>query len=113
MPQLQRRVPDSSEILRRVRETNEGGASMSGNRGAAFQGGHAGTRAGIPEKCPQECGHGRLESLLYKRSLAVIFFTTSIVSGAIDGTVTNRTTGKPQPGATITLYKITQNGPES
>jgi hypothetical protein len=34
-------------------------------------------------------------------------------SAAIDGTVTNRTTGKPQPGATVTLFKITQNGPES
>ena len=34
-------------------------------------------------------------------------------SAAIDGTVTNRTTGKPQAGATVTLFKITQNGPES
>lgn len=39
--------------------------------------------------------------------------TASIASAAIEGTVTNRTTGKPQPGATITLYKITQAGPES
>jgi hypothetical protein len=43
----------------------------------------------------------------------VICFVASIASAAIDGTVTNRTTGKPQPGATVTLYKITQNGPES
>lgn len=32
---------------------------------------------------------------------------------AVDGTVTNRTTGKPQPGATVTLYKLGQNGLES
>jgi hypothetical protein len=44
----------------------------------------------------------------------LICLAGSIASAApIDGTVTNRTTGKPQPGATVTLYKITQNGPES
>ena len=25
---------------------------------------------------------------------------------AVDGTVINQTTGKPQPGATVTLYKL-------
>ena len=37
----------------------------------------------------------------------------SVASAAIDGTVTNRTTGKPQPGATVTLYKLSENGLES
>jgi hypothetical protein len=37
----------------------------------------------------------------------------SLASAAVDGTVTNRTTGKPQPGATVTLYKLGQNGLES
>ncbi len=37
----------------------------------------------------------------------------AVASAAIDGTVTNRTTGKPQAGATVTLFQITQNGPES
>jgi hypothetical protein len=32
--------------------------------------------------------------------------------GAVDGTVTNATTGKPQAGATVTLYQFTQAGPE-
>ena len=32
--------------------------------------------------------------------------------GAVDGTVTNATTGKPQGGATVTLYQFTQAGPE-
>jgi hypothetical protein len=42
-----------------------------------------------------------------------IFLLASIASAAVDGTVTNRTTGKPQPGATVTLYKLGQNGLES
>ena len=37
----------------------------------------------------------------------------ALASAAVDGTVTNRTTGKPQPGATVTLYKLGQNGLES
>jgi 5-hydroxyisourate hydrolase-like protein (transthyretin family) len=37
----------------------------------------------------------------------------SVALGAVDGTVKNSTTGEPQPGATVTLYKITENGPES
>ncbi|HZT29551.1 MAG TPA: carboxypeptidase-like regulatory domain-containing protein [Bryobacteraceae bacterium] len=32
---------------------------------------------------------------------------------AIDGTVVNQTTGKPQAGATVTLYKLGQDGMES
>src|SRR5579864_1457280 len=32
---------------------------------------------------------------------------------AVDGTVVNQTTGKPQAGATVTLYKIGQAGPEA
>ncbi|HXI39662.1 MAG TPA: hypothetical protein VNH83_06770, partial [Bryobacteraceae bacterium] len=34
------------------------------------------------------------------------------VSAAIDGKVVNQTTGKPQAGATVTLYKLGQAGPE-
>ena len=32
---------------------------------------------------------------------------------AVDGVVMNQTTGKPQGGATVTLYKVSQEGPES
>jgi hypothetical protein len=32
---------------------------------------------------------------------------------AVDGTVTNRTTGKPQAGVTVTLSKLSQAGPEA
>ncbi|MDQ6664501.1 MAG: hypothetical protein M3Z23_08915 [Acidobacteriota bacterium] len=44
--------------------------------------------------------------------LASILFA-SIASAAIDGTVVNGTSGKPQSGATVTLYRVGQNGPES
>src|SRR6476660_3417773 len=43
----------------------------------------------------------------------IAFLAVSIASAAVDGTVTNRTTGKPQAGATITLYKLGENGLES
>jgi len=35
------------------------------------------------------------------------------VLAAIDGTVVNRTTGKPQAGATVSLYKLGQSGMEA
>lgn len=48
------------------------------------------------------------------RLLTVFVLLASLAhAAAIEGVVTNRTTGKPQPGATVTLYKISQAGPES
>lgn len=32
---------------------------------------------------------------------------------AVDGRVVNRTTGKPQPGATVTLYRVSSAGPDA
>ena len=40
------------------------------------------------------------------------FLFTPLAFAGIDGTVVNQTTGKPQPGATVTLYKLGQAGPE-
>jgi Carboxypeptidase regulatory-like domain len=48
-----------------------------------------------------------------KTTGALLLCLASLASAAVDGTVTNRTTGKPQPGATVTLYKLSQNGLES
>jgi hypothetical protein len=45
--------------------------------------------------------------------LPALLCLATIASAAVDGTVTNRTTGKPQPGATVTLYKLGENGLES
>lgn len=40
-------------------------------------------------------------------------FSAAVANAAIDGTIVNGTTGKPQPNATVTLYKVGGNGPES
>ncbi len=45
-------------------------------------------------------------------SIAALFFV-AIAQAGVDGTVVNGTTGKPQPGTTVTLFRVGQNGPES
>jgi hypothetical protein len=47
-----------------------------------------------------------------RRRLAAGLLFASCASAAVDGTVINRTLGKPQAGATVTLYKLGQAGPE-
>jgi hypothetical protein len=44
-----------------------------------------------------------------------VYLCLSVVPllAAVDGTVINKTTGQPQPGATVTLYKLGQAGMES
>src|ERR1700722_1711531 len=42
--------------------------------------------------------------------LAFVFIATA--SAAIDGTVINGTTGKPQPNATVTLFQTSNQGPQ-
>ncbi len=48
-----------------------------------------------------------------RRFACPVLLLLSPALAAIDGTVTNRTTGKPQPGATVTLYKLGEAGLES
>jgi hypothetical protein len=45
--------------------------------------------------------------------LTLLAYAAPAAAGPIDGTVMNGTTGKPQPNATVTLYKVGANGPES
>src|SRR5215467_11030210 len=48
------------------------------------------------------------------KPLAIGILLLPCALAAVDGIVTNQTTGKPQPGATVTLYKLgAQNGLES
>jgi hypothetical protein len=47
------------------------------------------------------------------RGLVAALLLASCEFAAIDGRVVNQTTGKPQPGATVTLYKLGQAGPEA
>jgi len=42
----------------------------------------------------------------------LVFCVAVPALAAIDGKVVNQTIGKPQPGATVTLYKLGQAGPE-
>src|SRR5579871_3613365 len=37
---------------------------------------------------------------------------SAVANAAVDGTVTNGTSGKPQAGATVTLFQPTQQGPQ-
>lgn len=46
-------------------------------------------------------------------SSAAVLFLALPALAAVDGTVTNKTTGQPQSGATVTLYKLGQAGMES
>lgn len=38
--------------------------------------------------------------------------SAGLALAAVDGTVVNQTTGKPQPGATVTLFQTSQEGPQ-
>jgi len=50
---------------------------------------------------------------VHQRLSAAIFLVALPVFPAVDGTVVNKTTGKPQSGATVTIYKLGQAGMES
>jgi hypothetical protein len=52
---------------------------------------------------------------LKPRCLLICVLCSSVfpLLAAVDGTVINRTTGQPQSGATVTLYKLGQSGMES
>jgi len=45
-------------------------------------------------------------------AIAGVLLFSSVASAAVDGTVTNSSTGKPQPGATVTLFQPTSQGPQ-
>ena len=47
------------------------------------------------------------------KSILLSLVLASLAHAAIDGTIINGTTGKPQGGATVTLYKVGGNGPEA
>jgi len=47
------------------------------------------------------------------KHLALLFVSLTAAFAAVDGTVINRTTGKPQPGAIVALYRLgAETGPE-
>ena len=48
-----------------------------------------------------------------KPSAWALLLFAPLAHAAIDGTVVNGTTGKPQPGSTVTLFQTTQQGPQN
>jgi hypothetical protein len=46
------------------------------------------------------------------RALLVLLALSAVGNAAVDGVVTNGTSGKPQAGATVTLFQPTQQGPQ-
>jgi hypothetical protein len=63
------------------------------------------------EVCPTSNGQ-RATGPVRLTAFLVLLFLAASAFGAVDGTVTNRTTQKPQPGAAVQLYKLGQAGPE-
>jgi hypothetical protein len=47
-----------------------------------------------------------------RRLAALIAVSAGLMYAAVDGVVVNQTTGKPQPGATVTLFQTSQEGPQ-
>lgn len=47
------------------------------------------------------------------KRLALFCLFVSLAHAAVDGTVVNGTTNKPQPNATVTLFQTTQQGPQN
>jgi hypothetical protein len=66
-----------------------------------------------PENPRRSCGAGlppcRRASA---RRLTLLLLTTVSLNAAGDGTVTNATSGKPQPNATVTLFQPSAQGPQ-
>jgi len=46
-------------------------------------------------------------------TLLFCLIAATVWAAPVDGVVTNGSTGKPQAGATVTLFRVGQNGPES
>jgi hypothetical protein len=46
------------------------------------------------------------------KNLFVLLISSATMFAAVDGTVVNGTTGKPQPGATVTLFQTSNQGPQ-
>ena len=59
----------------------------------------------------------RIHRQLFQSSSGSGFFALFLLAasafGAVDGTVTNKTVGKPQAGATVTLFKLGGAGMEA
>src|SRR5262249_41502960 len=104
----------SAKILRRMRQADEGGPSMTklSAQAKACATDHQTMDCNVAQALAcVPCSTGIPACVGFHQILLAL--TLAVPALAIDGTVTNRTTNKPQSGATVTLFQITQNGPES
>lgn len=46
------------------------------------------------------------------KSLVILFAAATTMLAAVDGTVVNQTTGRPEPGADVSVFNLSQSGPE-
>jgi 5-hydroxyisourate hydrolase-like protein (transthyretin family) len=65
------------------------------------------------DKTKDICIHLRDTSTVVKIICVYLCLSVAPLLAAVDGTVVNKTTGQPQSGATVTLYKLGQAGMES
>ena len=85
--------------------------------GIGLSAGRDGIRAAIGFDAGRDAGQRPAPRPVFKSTgilaCVVAFLLAGSAYAAVDGTVVNRTTGKPQPGATVTLFKFGSAGPEA
>ncbi|HXN45843.1 MAG TPA: carboxypeptidase regulatory-like domain-containing protein [Bryobacteraceae bacterium] len=57
-------------------------------------------------------GTGADQGVRPTRYLVILFAAAATMFGAVDGTVVNQTTGRPEPGADVSVFNLSQSGPE-
>ncbi len=67
----------------------------------------SGCRLGTRADTPPPGATGRV-----LKSLVILFAAAATMFAAVDGTVVNQTTGRPEPGADVSVFNLSQNGPE-
>src|ERR1019366_3860867 len=130
MPTLQRPLLSRAQVLRRMRQTHESGARMrmlkwhkappcASERSSDVVGrtprSAADALVGLPalRKTLRDEGVPRGPGGPPHLVRALLLLACVPLFAQITGTVTNQTTGKPQAGATVALYKVaTRTGPE-
>ena len=58
------------------------------------------------------CQPPQAEACATAKSLVLLFAAAATMFAAVDGTVVNQTTGRPEPGADVSVFNLSQNGPE-
>ena len=70
-------------------------------------------KVGMTKQINRRCTQIHADTVIGVYRVIVVSILCLPAFAAVDGTVINQTTGKPQSGATVTLYKLGQAGMES